>query len=314
VRLFDVFVMVDWSSASTPTRGADSIWSATLDVATGDASVVNHATRAAAFSAVRATLVDAAGRRVLVGFDFPYGYPAGSATALGLDPGCRDPRCLDPTCLDPRCLDPTWRSLWRELTSSITDDERNRNNRFDVAAQLNARLGDGPGPFWGCPRGRDGGRLSTHKHHAFPHLGLAEYREPERRLRASGRHAFSVWQTAYAGSVGGQALVGIPVLQRLVGDPGLSSRSQVWPFTTGFVADPTAGGADTIVHAEIWPGAIDVDRALHAVKDAAQVLSLCRWAAALDAVGGLKGLFAPALPADVAATAVREEGWVLGVT
>lgn len=292
--LFDLYVMVDWSSAAVPARGTDSIWAATLDAITGDSTVENLPTRRQAFAAVRRVLLDAPERRVLVGFDFPYGYPAGFAGALGLP-------------------EPDWRSVWRELVSTIEDDERNRNNRFDVAAWLNSRLGGGPGPFWGRPANRTDEHLSTHKRHTFPHHGLTEFREAEVRLRASRRQAFSVWQTCYAGSVGGQALVGIPVLERLITDSALAWRSEVWPFTTGFVADPTAGRGDTIVHAEVWPGAIEVDRSLHAVKDAAQVLSLCRWAAHLDASGGLGPLFAPSLPTDAAATAVAEEGWILGV-
>ena len=293
-RLFDVVVMVDWSAANQPTRGRDSIWSAVLDVDSGQRTVVNHPTRAGAARAITDVLVGASGRRVLVGFDLPYGYPAGFAARSS--PG-----------------DGTWRSVWRELSRLVVDDERNRNNRFEVAAQLNARLGGGPGPFWGCPAGRDDQRLSTHKGHTFPHRGLREFREAEARLRAARRRAFSVWQTCYAGSVGGQALTGIPVLQGLVTDERLAARTHVWPFTTGFVADPTAGCSDAIVHAEIWPGAIDVDLAAHDVRDAAQVLSMCGWAARLDAVGELGALFAPDLPSDIAATAVREEGWILGV-
>ena len=292
--LFDLFVMVDWSSANVPTRGKDSIWAATLDVRNERETVVNHPTRREAFDATHALLCDATGSRVLVGFDFPYGYPAGFAAALGLAP--------------------SWRSVWDELARLVGDDARNLNNRFDVAAVLNGRLGGGPGPFWGCPRDREDERFSTHKRHAFPLGGLLEYREAEARLRAMGRRAFSVWQTCYAGSVGGQAIVGIPVLAHLVGAPALARRTEVWPFTTGFVADPTGGRAHAVVHAEIWPGAIDVDRALHPVKDAAQVLSLCRWAAGLDAHGELGRLFAPELSPDVAAVAVAEEGWVLGVT
>jgi hypothetical protein len=293
-RLFDLVVMVDWSSANQPTRGRDSIWSAVLDVATGESAVVNHPTRAHAAAAMRDLLVAAAARRVLIGFDFPYGYPKGFAARLVPGEG-------------------TWSSVWRELSRLVTDDERNRNNRFEVAARLNARLGGGPGPFWGCPAGREDHRLSTHKRHTFPHRGLPEFREAERRLRAQRRQAFSVWQTCYAGSVGGQALVGIPVLHRLLTDERLAPRSHVWPFTTGCAADPTFGRADAIVHAEIWPGAIDVDLGAHAVKDAAQVLALCTWAARLDGRGELTALFAPDLPPDVAATAVVEEGWVLGV-
>ena len=73
---FDRYVMVDWSAASVPTRGKDSIW---LGLAARGAAttVENIPTRSAAVQrlreAVRETL--AAGERLLVGFDFPFGYP-----------------------------------------------------------------------------------------------------------------------------------------------------------------------------------------------------------------------------------------------
>ena len=52
----------------------------------------------------------------LVGFDFPYGYPAGSAAALGLTPDI-----------------PAWLGVWREITNRIIDRDDNSNNRFEVA-------------------------------------------------------------------------------------------------------------------------------------------------------------------------------------
>ena len=71
----------------------------------------------------------AAGRRVLVGFDFPFGYPAGFAEAV-----TGEPRAL---------------ALWAHLASLLRDDPAtNANNRFEVAAALNAAR-PGPGPFWG---------------------------------------------------------------------------------------------------------------------------------------------------------------------
>ena len=69
---------------------------------------------------------------MLVGFDFPLGYPAGFAARLGLS-------------------GPPWRAVWDEIAGLITDDERNRNNRFDVADALNRRVSGGGFPFWGCP-------------------------------------------------------------------------------------------------------------------------------------------------------------------
>ena len=117
--------------------------------------------------------------------------------------------------------------------------------------------------------------LSRTKAPGFPHAGLTEFRANELAVRATGRYPFSVWQLTGAGSVGSQAMTGIPVVWALRSHPELAARSVVWPFETGLTTDPTGGRADTIVHAEIWPSAIPVDRARHPVKDAAQVIGLC---------------------------------------
>ena len=150
----------------------------------------------------------------------------------------------------------------------------------------------------------------------FPHrtpVGqLAEFRSTEQLLRSHGSYAFSVWQLLGAGSVGSQALLGIPTVAALCADPDLRDRSRVWPFTTGFTRDPTEGAADAVVHAEIWPGAVPVDLALHPVRDAAQVLSVCHHLAALDRAGRLAALFAPPLSDQDVTLAVAEEGWILG--
>jgi precorrin-8X/cobalt-precorrin-8 methylmutase len=295
--VFDLLVMVDWSSASTPARGRDSIWSAALDVASGQVDGPhNHPTRADAFAHLLEVLGRARGRRVLVGCDFPYGYPEGTALAWGVAP--------------------SWRGVWALLDELVHDDERNRNDRFEVAAELNRRVGPGPGPFWGCPPAQAGPYLSTRKAPGFPHRGarvvLAEYRRTEQAMRDTRRRVFSEWQLYGAGSVGGQALVGIPWLRRLVTAPELAGRSVVWPFTTGLVSDPTAGRDDAIVHAEIWPGIVELDGSLHPVRDAAQVLGLCRHLAELDRAGHLGDLFAPPVPEGHVAAVVREEGWILG--
>jgi hypothetical protein len=301
-RLFDVFVMVDWSSSSVPKLGKDSIWSASLDVVTAATTLTNHRTRLEAERHVRSLLVDAVDRRVLVGFDVPYGYPAGFAPIVGAASG----RSVS-----------DWRSMWQYLAAHISDDERNRNNRFEVAARLNALVDQGPGPFWGCPIRQASASLSTHKRRAFPVSGpdgpIAEFRLAERRLHAAGRRPLSPWQTHYNGSVGSQALLAIPVIDRLLHDPALASRSAVWPFTTGLTPDPTGGHRDTIVHAEIWPGVTDLDLTTHDVRDAAQVSGLCSYFADLDRRGDLAARFDPHVPATERDTVVREEGWILGV-
>jgi hypothetical protein len=86
---------------------------------------------------------------------------------------------------------------------------------------------------------------------------------------------------------------------------------EVWPFTTGF-GSPTLGDG-AIVVAEVWPSMLAIDDAGEMVRDAAQVSAAVRWLAETDESGGLDALFSPTLPPMVSATAVAEEGWVLGV-
>jgi hypothetical protein len=290
-------VVVDWSAAATPKRGPDSIWIACLDMWDDvGPHLTNPPTRAAALGELRELLVGRAGRRVLVGVDVPLGCPAGLVGALG---GAQ------------------WDDLWRLLAERLHDDDRNRNDRFEVAAELNGQLGPGPGPFWGCPPRRATPTLSTHKVHSVPSPTpageLAELRLTERRLRAAGRRPFPVWQLLGVGSVGSQMLVGLPVLQQLRTDPELAARVRVWPFDTGCTTDPGAGVADPVVLAEVWPSLLPLDRTRHAVKDAAQVLGLADHLAALDRDGRLAEQFAPRLTEAERQVVLVEEGWILGV-
>jgi precorrin-8X/cobalt-precorrin-8 methylmutase len=297
--LFDRFVFVDWSAWSGPKVGPNSIW-----IADGSSSAVrthNPATRQRAVDRLRGLLASsvAADERVLVGFDFPYGYPGGFAAALGLAAG-----------------PPPWRRIWEELGGSIADNPRNANNRFEVAAHLNERLGPEPGPFWGCPSSAAGPHLSPTKG-PFPYptrtnVDLAEYRITERRAR---RQLSSTWKLAFQPTVGSQALLGIPRLAGLRYDSALADHSQVWPFETGLALD-SGPPRPYVLHCEIWPRVIDVDptTAPGGTLDEAQVIGLVHWASALDAACGLSKLFAPGgLTSAEAQACVDEEGWILGV-
>ena len=135
-RLFDVYCVVDWSANATPKRGADSIWISEL-VAGQPATAVNVPTRHGAEQHLAELAARHACRRVLIGVDFPLGYPAGFAAAAGL----AGPAGLDGS--------PAWLATWQYLAQAIDDDHRNRNNRWHVAADLNERLGGLR--FWGCP-------------------------------------------------------------------------------------------------------------------------------------------------------------------
>ena len=291
--LFDVVIVVDWSAAATPKLGADSIWSYELPVGGTDGDLINHSTRATARTHLTERLLQLAGRRVLVGFDVAFAYPAGFAAAAGLGRAT-----------------PPWAAVWQHVAQHITDDDRNRNNRWAVAAALNDRLGSRH--FWGAPPRQANAHLTATKPTEFD---LAEFRRSEHHLRVvTGRRPFSAWQLLGAGAVGSQTLMGIPTLHHLRHHDGLAARTRVWPFETGFTTDPWAAvPRDGIVLAEVWPSAIDsttIGCADHAIKDARQMLTLGTAFAASAVDGSLAEAFAgPAEAADRAAAA--EEGWVL---
>ena len=173
----------------------------------------------------------------LVGFDFPYGYPRGYGSALGL----KDQKV------------PMWRQVWKLLSEKIHDSEKNVSNRFEVAAELNKRISGGSYPFWGCPRRCEGRTLSRRKPHGRFKTELPVKRVTEER---EGRTQ-SVWKLAYQGSVGSQALLGIPCVARLRDDSALNKSSQVWPFETGLKKLPPRSQRKWFVlHAEIFPSKI----------------------------------------------------------
>ena len=235
---------------------------------------------------------------MLAGFDFAYGYPSGFANALSLGRAGAG-----------------WLAVWNELERLITDRSDNSNDRFQMASALNGRLGH-PGPFWGCPSGAATSALlatkSVYPHQTSNGVALAEYRVVDRYLRDTGRLVHSPWKLFTAGSVGSQALLGIPHLARLVRDASLRQRSWVWPFETGFRL-PEETSRPGVVHVEIWPGLFEVDLTQHPTKDAAQMLSVVKEFADRDVRGSLAPLFTPqALPQAQVSVCQNEEGWIFG--
>ena len=281
---FHRYVMVDWSAAATPTTGRDSIW---LGIAAPGAVTVveNIPTRQAAVARLKeiGRTALAAGERLLIGFDFPFGYPAGVARKITGAPSAL--------------------ALWRWIAERLQDGPENANNRFAVAAEIN-RLYPGTGPFWGRPASVEEPDIPVK---ASQRTGE---HPPERRLadqRAKG--AKTVWQLAYAGSVGSQVLTGLPALLTLRDDSMIGAHTRIWPFETGLAA-PDA----PITLAEIYPSLIVPDPS-EPVKDAGQVRATANWLARLDRDGALSRLFAGPAAATTAeqATVAREEAWILGL-
>lgn len=293
---FDRFVVVDWSAAGQPTTGADSVWIADLAADADESTFHNPRTRRVAAGLLDEIVGRARdrGERTLLAIDVALGFPAGSAAAFGI--GVRDP--------DLDVDEAAWSATWAWVAHHLTDDERNRNDRFDLAARLNGRVAEA-GPFWGCPPSRNLPTLTTTKPDVLP---LPEYRTVDRRLREGGRHPFSVWQLLGVGSVGSQTLTALPVVRHLVA----RHRAQVWPFTTGL--EPPEVERSGVVLAEVWPSGIELDIPIHWVRDAGQVDGVARVLRAADRDGSLLDWWRPVVDdADLAAV-VDEEGWVLGVT
>lgn len=296
--LFDTYLMVDWSAASVPTRGKDSIWLCQLrreEDGLHERLIANPATRHEARQALLALLRQerATGRAVLAGFDFAFGYPRGLAARLQL-------------------AGPPWRALWDFIAERLVDGAGNANNRFALAADLNRRISGGPGPFWGCPARQAGPCLGVLHHRRHAEIGLAERRLADAYIRGPQ----PVWKLAYTGSVGSQALTGIPVLRWLRDHADLAAATRVWPFETGLAPlsrGKTRGG---IVLAEVYPSLVPLQRRDGEVKDAAQVRAIAHHFATLDGSGRLGDIFAgdPRLDREERRAIEQEESWILGVT
>ena len=245
---WDSVVMVDWSAAND--RGAapkkDAIWIGAVTDGVPQVPVYQRNRQVAEETLSRMIEAHVAeDRRLLVGFDFPFGYPKGFAERVVGRP-------------DPL-------ALWEWFAENLEDSPA-ENNRFDLAARLN-RLFPGVGPFWFNGVKRDIAHL-PHKGTERHGHGMAERRAAE----SLARGAFALWQMGGAGAVGGQAMTGMAALARL--RARFAGEIAVWPFEpldkpVGFV--------------EVWPSLIA--DAIHPhpgeIKDAAQVRVLAQSVASL---------------------------------
>jgi precorrin-8X/cobalt-precorrin-8 methylmutase len=288
--LFDRILIVDWSGAGQPVTGKNSLW-ACLARREGDRCEIewneNFSTRHAFMQRLDAVVgaAVAEGKRLLCGFDFAFGYPAGTAERLT---GTAD-----------------WRTLWRKIADEIEDAPDNRNNRFDLASRWNATHFAGEPRFWGRPHQHVYADLSDKKPSAALAAPLAF-----RRSEQFAKGAKSVWQLTYNGSVGSQTLLGIARLSRFLDESGHGEHIAVWPFETGFAASFDK----PVVFAEIYPSLFPL-APLDEVKDRAQVRTVAEAFASFDSDGRLAMLLErpPMLTEEEVAASLAEEGWVLGI-
>lgn len=307
--LFDSYIFIDWSAANkahSESPSANAPWVGELILEDNFHTETYHRTRQSAFDYVFERLLrhKACNRRILVGFDFPYGYPRNFARALGFTNDSD-----------------TWKNLWAELSFRLLDNENNTNNRFSVASDLNRIISDrNQGPFWGCPKNQATPNLVAtgpgFPFHTSGGLKLERLRVCEGRLKG----VQETWKLFGAGSVGSQTITGIPRIYKLRSHPDLANFSKVWPFETGFSSTLSPDSGPFILHAEIWPGVVNHEvREIMAenpdlVQDQAQVHAMCRWASRMDQEDALGAFFDVPVGMDssVLQQCVREEGWILG--
>ncbi|MEO1661023.1 MAG: hypothetical protein AAFR51_08550 [Pseudomonadota bacterium] len=300
-RLFDAYIIVDWSAAAKPVTGANSIW---VGIRARDArlkfqfSSANPKTRLEArhFILDIAQKLISRGDRLLIGFDFALGYPSGTAAAIGLD--------KDGT--------PPWQAMHQHLASKVRERDDNSNARFALAAGMNYAISKGPHPFWGAPKKDQASTLSPKKGDFSSPASLAEHRRSEAWIKSAFKaNPKSVWQLLGAGAVGSQAMLGIPTVCFLREE---LPNSRLWPFETGFKTLTSDDLSDTsCVLAEIYPSTLDISPNPGEHLDEAQVRSLAEHLESLDSQGELASAFGPpeTLSNAEICEITREEGWIL---
>jgi len=314
--VFDEVVVVDFSASSVPVTGANSIWVGHGATAAARVATANPPTRRAALAHVDRLLGAAAARgsTVLVAVDFSLGYPAGftacTQALVAHLPG-----------------EPAWLRTWRLIDHLVDDGPDNANNRFAAADRMNRSTG--VRLFWGRPATPAYAVLD-----ALPPTDVvpaplrpnpcAPLRVAE---RLAGRGIRSNFQLFGGVTVGGQVLVGIPWLLRLL--ERFRPEVAVWPFETGFVDDPLAGRGTRVVVAELWPSLFVPHGGRSpggsgrsgsgrpgAVRDEVQVVAGVEACLARDRTGWARW-FDPASAAALGgaerASVLTEEGWILGV-
>ncbi|NJB86977.1 hypothetical protein GGR26_002754 [Lewinella marina] len=293
---FDHFITIDWSARNSPSPAKpskDAIWIAEA-TARGRIRCTYFRTRHACHEYLLQRLIRLRKKRVLVGWDFSFGYPKGLAKALRLK------------------QKPAWRAIWDLISELVEDGPDNGNNRFCVGARLNERIMAPSGPFWGVPVGQSGIFLGSKCDFDYP-VPTRKGPLPERRhVETLNLRLQPAWKLAYTGSVGSQALLGIPCVRFLRDHEKLRTVSRVWPF------EEVAGGADAgavIVHAEVYPSLLTIPRQKGQILDREQVRRHVAWLQEEQRAGTLgRYLDRPWGPGSKLHKRVTgHEGWVLGL-
>ncbi|MCA8834349.1 MAG: hypothetical protein K8953_04610 [Proteobacteria bacterium] len=207
MTMFNGYIMTNWSGASSRVYRTSSIF--VVSLIDGKKETESFSTRTRAHDYITC-IMDKAGKnkkRLLLCFDFPFGYPANSYDGF---------RCNN------------WEELWDLISKEIDDKPDNRNNTFEVAGELNKTF-TGVGPFWRHPSPNDNRfeNLPYYQPDGYGDWLPSEFRHVEKLAKDPPRiNPMSVWELYNPGSVGSKTLMGIPTLQKL------KERGDccVWPF------------------------------------------------------------------------------------
>lgn len=145
-------------------------------------------------------------------------------------------------------------------------------------------------------------------------IELAEFHHTENAARVSGTIPQSVWKLNQGVAVGGQVIMGLPCLHKLL--TNLKSI-KAWPFEMGWKIEP-----GIVIHlAEIFLSLISIDKYAAQIasqkmcRDEAQVRACCEFAYELDSKGKFKDYFKQPMSViddmRLAQYVEKEEGWIL---
>ena len=198
------------------------------------------------------------------------------------------------------------------LASHVRERDDNSNTRFAIAADLNRAISGSSHPFWGAPKTKVDETLSMKKGNFAANGSLSEHRHSERWIKANFKaNPKSVWQLLGAGSVGSQAMLGIPTVAYL---RDRLANSKVWPFEIGLHPfTPETLENTHCVFAEVYPSTVPVTPIEGETLDEAQVRTMSKHLESLDSTGELASAFGPlgTLSDPEIREITCEEGWIL---
>ncbi|MDA8197541.1 MAG: hypothetical protein M0019_10120 [Actinomycetota bacterium] len=201
-------------------------------------STVNIATRRQLEEAIEKILLSVGdSTKVRIGFDFSLGFP--EKIALRLAKKFDSSRQLIGSSANRSIAS----FIIDEIGAQVQDGQDNSNNRFAVASDLNKLLG--MNYFWGLPTSVDAevSELDVERKKRPLDTDL-EYRIVERKLMIEqGLRPSSIRQLVGAGAVGGQSILGMANISRLIRRIG-SERVSLWPFDSS---------SRKVTIFEIWP-------------------------------------------------------------